>query len=153
MATTRMNTASPVTESTPLRNPFWQYSRNKIACEDLLVAAYRDRGFPVTIVRPSHTYDRTSLPFEGGWTVIERMRQGRAVGRGELGQHARRVAPQQAQGAVVAVAQGQEGGGEPGAGPRTRGVELARVDHVTHRDPVALGRVHRRAEHGQVVAT
>lgn len=69
----------PVTESTPLRNPFWQYSRNKIACEDLLVAAYRDRGFPVTIVRPSHTYDRTSLPFEGGWTVIERMRQGREI--------------------------------------------------------------------------
>ena len=69
----------PVTESTPLRNPFWEYSRNKIACEDLLVAAYRDHGFPVTIVRPSHTYDRTSLPFEGGWTVIERMRQGREI--------------------------------------------------------------------------
>ncbi len=69
----------PVTESTPLRNPFWQYSRDKIACEDLLVAAYRDQGFPVTIVRPSHTYDRTSLPFEGGWTVIERMRQGREI--------------------------------------------------------------------------
>ena len=42
----------PVTESTPLRNPFWQYSRDKIACEDLLVAAYRDEGFPATIVRP-----------------------------------------------------------------------------------------------------
>ena len=69
----------PVTESTPLRNPFWQYSRNKIACEDLLVAAYREHGFPATIVRPSHTYDRTSLPFEGGWTVIERMRQGREI--------------------------------------------------------------------------
>lgn len=69
----------PITESTPLRNPHWQYSRNKIACEDLLIAAYRDHGFPVTIVRPSHTYDRTSLPFEGGWTVIERMRQGREI--------------------------------------------------------------------------
>lgn len=69
----------PVTESTPLRNPYWEYSRNKIACEDLLIAAYRDHGFPVTIVRPSHTYDRTSLPFEGGWTVIERMRQGREI--------------------------------------------------------------------------
>ena len=46
-------------ESTPLRNPFWQYSRDKIACEDLLVAAYREDGFPATIVRPSHTYDRT----------------------------------------------------------------------------------------------
>ena len=52
----------PVTESTPLRNPFWQYSRDKIACEDLLVAAYRERGFPVTIVRPSHTYDERHDP-------------------------------------------------------------------------------------------
>ena len=69
----------PVTESTPLRNPFWEYSRNKIACEDLLVAAYRESGFPVTIVRPSHTYDETSLPVEGGWTVIDRMRRGLEV--------------------------------------------------------------------------
>ena len=57
-------------ESTPLRNPFWQYSRDKIACEDLLVRAYRDEGFPATIVRPSHTYDRTLVPFDGGWTVV-----------------------------------------------------------------------------------
>lgn len=69
----------PVTESTPLRNPHWQYSRDKIACEDLLVRAYRDSGFPVTIVRPSHTYDRTSVPLDGGWTAVERMRQGREV--------------------------------------------------------------------------
>lgn len=69
----------PVTESTPLRNPFWPYSRDKIACEDLLVAAYRDTGFPVTVVRPSHTYDRTSVPLDGGWTAVERMRQGREV--------------------------------------------------------------------------
>lgn len=69
----------PITESTPLRNPFWQYSRDKIACEDVLVQAYRDTGFPVTIVRPSHTYDPTSPPFDGGWTVVERMRQGREV--------------------------------------------------------------------------
>src|SRR5216683_6185818 len=55
----------PVTESTPLRNPYWQYSRDKIACEDLLVAAYREEGFPVTIVRPSHTYDKTLVPFDG----------------------------------------------------------------------------------------
>ena len=67
----------PITESTPLRNPFWRYSRDKIACEDLLVAAYRDRGFPATIVRPSHTYDPTLIPLEGGWTVIDRMRRGR----------------------------------------------------------------------------
>lgn len=69
----------PVVESTPLRNPHWQYSRNKIACEDLLVRAYRDDGFPATIVRPSHTYDRTLIPLDGGWTALERMRQGKEV--------------------------------------------------------------------------
>ena len=69
----------PVTESTPLRNPFWEYSRAKIRCEDVLVAEYRQTGFPVTIVRPSHTYDPTMAPFDGGWTVVERMRQGREV--------------------------------------------------------------------------
>ncbi len=69
----------PVTESTPLRNPYWQYSRDKIACEDLLLTAYRDEGFPATVVRPSHTYDRTLVPFDGGWTMVERMRQARPV--------------------------------------------------------------------------
>jgi len=69
----------PVLESTPLRNPHWQYSRDKIACEHLLTAAYRERGFPVTVVRPSHTYDHTSVPLDGKWTSIERMRQGRPV--------------------------------------------------------------------------
>jgi nucleoside-diphosphate-sugar epimerase len=69
----------PVVESTPLSNPFWQYSRDKIACEDLLVEAYRADGFPATIVRPSHTYDRTSIPLDGGWTALERMRQGKEV--------------------------------------------------------------------------
>jgi len=69
----------PITESTPLRNPWWQYSRDKIACEDLLVRAYREHGFPVTIVRPSHTYDRTKVPLSGGWTAVERMRRGKDV--------------------------------------------------------------------------
>ena len=69
----------PVVESTPLRNPFWQYSRDKIACEDLLVEAYRDEGLPATIVRPSHTYDKTLLPIDGGWTVVDRMRRGAEV--------------------------------------------------------------------------
>jgi nucleoside-diphosphate-sugar epimerase len=69
----------PVIESTPLRNPFWQYSRDKIASEDLLVAAYRDSGFPATIIRPSHTYDQTRLPTSGGWTDIARMRAGKPV--------------------------------------------------------------------------
>ena len=69
----------PVTESTPLKNPFWQYSRDKIACEDLLVAADRDDDFPMTIVRPSHTYDDSLLPTMGGWTDIARMRAGKPV--------------------------------------------------------------------------
>jgi nucleoside-diphosphate-sugar epimerase len=69
----------PVTESTPLRNPYGQYSRDKIACEDLLVAAYRDEGFPATIIRPSHTYDQTLVPFDGGWTVLGRMLAGKPV--------------------------------------------------------------------------
>ncbi|WP_345800367.1 SDR family oxidoreductase [Microbacterium sp. AZCO] len=69
----------PIRESTPLRNPFWQYSRDKIACEDLLVDAYRDRGLPITIVRPSHTYDRGLLPNTGHWTDIARLRAGKPV--------------------------------------------------------------------------
>jgi nucleoside-diphosphate-sugar epimerase len=69
----------PITESTPLRNPFWQYSRDKIACEDLLVAAYRERGIPITIVRPSHTYDARLIPTMGHWTDVARMRQGKPV--------------------------------------------------------------------------
>ncbi|MBG6238689.1 nucleoside-diphosphate-sugar epimerase [Mycetocola sp. CAN_C7] len=69
-------TRLPITESTPLQNPFWGYSRNKIACEDALIAEYRQSGFPVTIVRPSHTYDRTLLPTLAGWTDIDRMRRG-----------------------------------------------------------------------------
>lgn len=69
----------PVTESTWLDNPYWAYSRNKIACEERLVHEYRLSGFPVTIVRPSHTYDRTLLPMHGGFTVIARMLQGRKV--------------------------------------------------------------------------
>ncbi|WP_062433571.1 SDR family oxidoreductase [Herbidospora daliensis] len=69
----------PVTESTPLKNPYWAYSRAKIACEDVLMAAYRDDDFPVTIVRPSHTYDPTMTPFDGGWTVMDRMRRGAEV--------------------------------------------------------------------------
>ena len=69
----------PITESTPLHNPWWQYSRDKIASEEALIAAYRSTGFPATIVRPSHTYDRTLIPLEGGWTQLDRMRRGEPV--------------------------------------------------------------------------
>ena len=69
----------PVLESTPLKNPFWRYSRDKIACEERLVRAYRDEDFPITLVRPSHTYDPTLLPMDGGYTVVDRMRRGKKV--------------------------------------------------------------------------
>jgi nucleoside-diphosphate-sugar epimerase len=69
----------PITESTPLDNPYWAYSRAKIACEDRLVRAYREDKFPITIVRPSHTYDKTRLPVHGRYTVIDRMRKGKKV--------------------------------------------------------------------------
>jgi nucleoside-diphosphate-sugar epimerase len=73
-----------VTESTPLANPYWEYSRNKIACEDFLMTAYRSKGFPVTIVRPSHTYDERSVPLgvhgkNGSWQVVKRMIEGKPV--------------------------------------------------------------------------
>lgn len=69
----------PVTESTPLHNPYWAYSRNKIACEERLRRAQQEENFPVTIVRPSHTYDCTLLPMHGQYTVVDRMRTGRKV--------------------------------------------------------------------------
>jgi nucleoside-diphosphate-sugar epimerase len=73
-----------ITESTPLANPFWEYSRNKIACEEFLMTAYRNEGFPVTIVRPSHTYDERSVPLgvhgnKGSWQVVKRMLEGKPV--------------------------------------------------------------------------
>jgi nucleoside-diphosphate-sugar epimerase len=69
----------PIVESTPLRNQIWPYSQAKIACEELLVRAYRDDGFPATIVRPSHTYDATKVPCDAGWTAIDRMRRGKEI--------------------------------------------------------------------------
>lgn len=69
----------PITEQTPLENPFWRYSRDKIACEDVLFSAHSERSLPVTVVRPSHTYDERSIPTLGGWTDIARMRAGRPV--------------------------------------------------------------------------
>ena len=70
-----------ITESTPLVNPYWEYSRNKIACEERLMAAHRETGFPITIVRPSHTYD-TIVPVAVGksdYTILDRIRRGKPV--------------------------------------------------------------------------
>lgn len=73
-----------ITEGTPLSNPRWEYSRNKIACEDYLMKLYREEGFPVTIIRPSHTYDERSIPLgvhgsNGSWQVAKRMLEGKPV--------------------------------------------------------------------------
>lgn len=73
-----------ITEGTTLSNPHWQYSRNKIACEEFLLNKYREEGFPVTIVRPSHTYDERTIPVgahgkNGFWQVIKRMQEGKKV--------------------------------------------------------------------------
>ena len=73
-----------ITEGTPLANPYWEYSRNKIACEDFLMKMYRENGFPVTIIRPSHTYDERSVPLgvhgkKGSWQIVKRMIEGKPV--------------------------------------------------------------------------
>ena len=73
-----------ITEGTTLANPHWEYSRNKIACEELLMREYRDNGFPVTIVRPSHTYCERGVPvsvhgLKGSWQVLKRMMEGKPV--------------------------------------------------------------------------
>lgn len=73
-----------VTEATPLANPYWQYSRDKIACENYLMKLYREEGFPVTIVRPSYTYDERKAPLgvhghKGTWSVVKRIMDGKPV--------------------------------------------------------------------------
>jgi len=73
-----------ITESTPLANPYWEYSRDKIACEEFLMDKYRTEAFPITIIRPSHTYNRNSVPLDihgpkGSFSVLERIRKGKKV--------------------------------------------------------------------------
>lgn len=73
-----------ITEGTPLCNPYWEYSRNKIACEELLMRLYREEQFPITIIRPSHTYCERSIPVavhghQGSWQVLKRMLEGKPV--------------------------------------------------------------------------
>jgi nucleoside-diphosphate-sugar epimerase len=78
------STSYLITESTPLANPHWDYARNKIACEERLLRAYREEGFPVTIVRPSLTYGENLVPlvinsWERSYTVVDRMLRGQKV--------------------------------------------------------------------------
>ncbi len=71
-----------ITESTPLCNPFWEYARLKIACEEALLRAYREQGLPITIVRPTYTYGPTWIPCNvggHGYTVVDRMRRGKPI--------------------------------------------------------------------------
>jgi nucleoside-diphosphate-sugar epimerase len=73
-----------ITESTPLANPYWSYSQQKIACEERLMRAYREEGFPITIVRPSHTYGETQIAlavnsWAKSYTAVDRMRRGKKV--------------------------------------------------------------------------
>lgn len=73
-----------ISEGTTLANPYWEYSRNKIACEEYLMKMYRENGFPITIIRPSHTYCETSVPLgvhgnNGSWQVLKRMLDGKPV--------------------------------------------------------------------------
>jgi nucleoside-diphosphate-sugar epimerase len=73
-----------ISESTPHANPFWQYSRNKIACEEFFMSKYREEGFPVTMVLPSHTYDERRVPVgvhgaNGSWQVVKRMMDGKPI--------------------------------------------------------------------------
>ena len=73
-----------ITEGTTLANPYWEYSRNKIACEALLLKEYREDGFPITIIRPSHTYCERAVPvsvhgLKGSWQVLKRMIEGKPV--------------------------------------------------------------------------
>lgn len=73
-----------ITEGTSLANPYWEYSRKKIECEEFLMEKYREEGFPVTIIRPSHTYDERKLPLGvhgriGSFSVLKRMLEGKPV--------------------------------------------------------------------------
>ncbi|MCF8262168.1 MAG: SDR family oxidoreductase [Melioribacteraceae bacterium] len=69
----------PVKEDFPLGNPVWEYSRNKIAGESFLTEKRLSEDFPVTIVRPSHTYDKTKIPLPGYWTTLKRMIDGKPI--------------------------------------------------------------------------
>jgi len=69
----------PITEDTPLHNPFWTYSQGKIDCENFLMKLFTEENFPVTICRPSHTYDKTRFPLYGNYTAFSRMKQNKSI--------------------------------------------------------------------------
>jgi nucleoside-diphosphate-sugar epimerase len=69
----------PLTESHPLENPYWTYAQNKVLCENYLNEIIHSSDFPVTIVRPSHTYDETKIPLQGGYTALKRIMDGQKV--------------------------------------------------------------------------
>ena len=69
----------PITEKTPANNPYWSYSQAKIKCEETAMELYRNKQFPVTIVRPSHTYDKTKIPLMGGYIALDQMLNNKKV--------------------------------------------------------------------------
>jgi nucleoside-diphosphate-sugar epimerase len=69
----------PITEDMPINNPYWSYAQTKIKCEETAMEFYRQAGFPITIVRPSHTYDKTKIPLFGGYTALDRLRKGKKI--------------------------------------------------------------------------
>lgn len=73
-----------ITEGTSLSNPYWKYSRDKIECEEFLMKMYRENNFPVTVIRPSHTYCEREVPLgvhgkNGSYQVLKRMLEGKPV--------------------------------------------------------------------------
>ena len=73
---------SPITEDAPLGNPWWEYAQKKLACEQWLQEQWRERRFPVTIVRPSHTYSRRWIPSpvsSASYSFAARLEQGKPV--------------------------------------------------------------------------
>jgi nucleoside-diphosphate-sugar epimerase len=69
----------PITENMPINNPYWAYAQGKIQCEETAMELHNEKGFPVTIVRPSHTYDKTKIPLYGGYTALDRLRKGKKI--------------------------------------------------------------------------
>lgn len=77
-------TIFPITESAPIYDSPWDYAQDKINCEAAIKKAYLEKRFPITIIRPTHTYSNILLPVglcgkSGGWSVASRMLRGKPV--------------------------------------------------------------------------